>query len=270
MDAPFVYVVKFWVDPKGADTILHWLDSKHTAEVVAQPGFRSVRRVRLEENSPDGWHAYMMIYGLEFARRADALFRQRRAEALCARSASRSSIICAPSAAGARSISRSADRMTQTLNVLALSGSLREKSYNTALLREAVRLAPAGMTIEIASIRDIPLYDADVEARGMPPARHGAVRAGEERRRAADRDAGIQFLHSGRAEERDRLAVASAARCRAGAQAGRDHGRRRPARFGARAVSPAAGVRRASACCRCRGRRSSCSAPGRSSTRRAG
>ena len=32
------------------------------------------------------------------------------------------------------------------LNVLALSGSLREKSYNTALLREAGRLAPAGMT----------------------------------------------------------------------------------------------------------------------------
>ena len=57
-----------------------------------------------------------------------------------------------------------------TLNVLAISGSLREKSYNTALLREAVRLAPAGMTIEIASIRDIPLYDADVEARSMPQA----------------------------------------------------------------------------------------------------
>src|SRR4051794_16151973 len=57
-----------------------------------------------------------------------------------------------------------------SLKVLAISGSLREKSYNTALLREAVRLAPAGMTIEIASIRDIPLYDGDVEARGMPPA----------------------------------------------------------------------------------------------------
>jgi chromate reductase len=55
-----------------------------------------------------------------------------------------------------------------TLNVLALSGSLRAKSHNTALLREAARLAPDGMTIELASIRDIPLYDADVEARGMP------------------------------------------------------------------------------------------------------
>lgn len=56
------------------------------------------------------------------------------------------------------------------LNVLALSGSLREKSYNTALLREASRLAPAGMAIEIVPIRDIPLYDADIEARGFPAA----------------------------------------------------------------------------------------------------
>jgi chromate reductase len=54
------------------------------------------------------------------------------------------------------------------LNVLAFSGSLREKSYNTALLREAGRLAPDNMRIDIASIRDIPLYDADIEARGFP------------------------------------------------------------------------------------------------------
>ena len=39
MDAPFVYVVKFWLHPDGAAAILHWLDSKHMAEVVAQPGF---------------------------------------------------------------------------------------------------------------------------------------------------------------------------------------------------------------------------------------
>jgi chromate reductase len=55
-----------------------------------------------------------------------------------------------------------------TLNVLALSGSLRAKSHNTALLREAARLAPDGLTIELVSIREIPLYDADLEAGGMP------------------------------------------------------------------------------------------------------
>jgi chromate reductase, NAD(P)H dehydrogenase (quinone) len=59
--------------------------------------------------------------------------------------------------------------MTQ-LTVLALSGSLRAKSYNTALLHEARRLAPVGMTVDIASIREIPLYDADLEARGFPQA----------------------------------------------------------------------------------------------------
>jgi len=60
--------------------------------------------------------------------------------------------------------------MTYELNVLALSGSLREKSYNTALLREAQRLAPEGMRIELASIRVFPLYDADLEARTFPQA----------------------------------------------------------------------------------------------------
>ena len=57
-----------------------------------------------------------------------------------------------------------------SLTVLALSGSLRAQSYNSALLREAVRLAPRGMTIEIGTIREVPLYDADVEAQGFPDA----------------------------------------------------------------------------------------------------
>ena len=58
--------------------------------------------------------------------------------------------------------------MAEPLKVLGISGSLRQKSYNTALLMEACRLAPPDMTIEIASIRDIPLYDGDVEDRGFP------------------------------------------------------------------------------------------------------
>jgi hypothetical protein len=72
MDAPYFYVVKFWISPQGAPEILHWLDSKHSADVVAQPGFAFVRRVKLEETASDGWHAYMMIYGLESR---DALMR---------------------------------------------------------------------------------------------------------------------------------------------------------------------------------------------------
>jgi chromate reductase, NAD(P)H dehydrogenase (quinone) len=54
------------------------------------------------------------------------------------------------------------------IKVLGISGSLRRGSYNTALLRAAVRLMPPEATLEVASIRGIPLYDGDVEAQGLP------------------------------------------------------------------------------------------------------
>lgn len=52
--------------------------------------------------------------------------------------------------------------------ILGISGSTRKRSFNSALLRAAVELAPAGVTIEIASIADIPLYNGDVEEAGIP------------------------------------------------------------------------------------------------------
>ena len=66
--------------------------------------------------------------------------------------------------------------------VLAISGSLRAKSFNTMLLHAAVEVAPAIVTIETASIKDIPLYDGDVEASGFPT----VVVALKERIAAAD------------------------------------------------------------------------------------
>jgi chromate reductase, NAD(P)H dehydrogenase (quinone) len=55
--------------------------------------------------------------------------------------------------------------------IIGISGSLRKASYNAALLRAAVELAPPTLSIEIGSIRDIPLYDGDVEAeQGIPSA----------------------------------------------------------------------------------------------------
>lgn len=55
-------------------------------------------------------------------------------------------------------------------HIVAIAGSLRHGSYNRALVRAAVELAPAGMTIEPIEIGGLPFYDADVEAQGDPPA----------------------------------------------------------------------------------------------------
>lgn len=56
------------------------------------------------------------------------------------------------------------------MNVLGIAGSLRKGSFNRAALRAAQGLAPAGMTIESAEIGDIPLYNEDVRAAGLPVA----------------------------------------------------------------------------------------------------
>ena len=66
--------------------------------------------------------------------------------------------------------------------ILGISGSLRKGSYNTALLRAAQQVSPDPARMEIASIGGIPLYDADVEAAGMPD----SVRDLKERIAAAD------------------------------------------------------------------------------------
>jgi chromate reductase len=52
--------------------------------------------------------------------------------------------------------------------LVGISGSLRRGSFNTALLRAAKELMPGGSQLTIGSIRGIPLYDADVEAEGIP------------------------------------------------------------------------------------------------------
>jgi chromate reductase, NAD(P)H dehydrogenase (quinone) len=54
------------------------------------------------------------------------------------------------------------------IRVLGISGSLRRASYNSALLRAATQLMPPESTLEVASIRGIPLYDGDVETQGIP------------------------------------------------------------------------------------------------------
>jgi chromate reductase len=54
------------------------------------------------------------------------------------------------------------------LQVLGISGSLRKGSYNTALLRAASALLPDGMSLTLQFLHEVPLYDGDVEAKGLP------------------------------------------------------------------------------------------------------
>jgi len=54
------------------------------------------------------------------------------------------------------------------MHVMALSGSARKGSYNTALLRACRELAPAGMAIDIYDYSDIPPYNEDVRQQGYP------------------------------------------------------------------------------------------------------
>jgi chromate reductase len=71
---------------------------------------------------------------------------------------------------------------TGTVKVLGMSGSLRKGSYNSAALRAAGELLPDGMTLEIADLADIPIYNDDVRLQGYPP----AVQKFRDRIKAAD------------------------------------------------------------------------------------
>ena len=56
-------------------------------------------------------------------------------------------------------------------HIVALSGSLRRESFNTALANAFVELAPPGVSVEVFTPAGVPLYDADLEtAEGIPEA----------------------------------------------------------------------------------------------------
>ena len=54
------------------------------------------------------------------------------------------------------------------MHILGISGSLRTGSYNTKALKAAQSLAPAGVELDLYTLHDIPLYNADVEKEGIP------------------------------------------------------------------------------------------------------
>jgi chromate reductase len=54
------------------------------------------------------------------------------------------------------------------VKILAISGSLRADSYNTAIARAAAELAPAGVDVELyEELHTVPPYDQDVDQPGV-------------------------------------------------------------------------------------------------------
>jgi chromate reductase len=56
------------------------------------------------------------------------------------------------------------------MNILGISGSLRKESWNTAALHAAADMLPAGNSLTIAEIGDLPLMNQDLEHDGKYPA----------------------------------------------------------------------------------------------------
>jgi chromate reductase len=54
------------------------------------------------------------------------------------------------------------------MKIIALSGSLRKNSFNTGLIRSAIELKQNSIEIEYFDIKDIPLYNADLDGQHRP------------------------------------------------------------------------------------------------------
>ena len=61
-----------------------------------------------------------------------------------------------------------ADAGSRRLEIVGIAGSLRQASFNRALLRAAMELASPQLHIFAADLASLPLYNADVEASGAP------------------------------------------------------------------------------------------------------
>ncbi|NOT63578.1 MAG: NAD(P)H-dependent oxidoreductase [Acidobacteria bacterium] len=52
----------------------------------------------------------------------------------------------------------------ESLNLLGIVGSLRQKSYNKGLMKAAQELLPTGVTLTVADIGALPLFNEDLES----------------------------------------------------------------------------------------------------------
>jgi chromate reductase len=58
--------------------------------------------------------------------------------------------------------------MSTSFKVLGMCGSLRQKSFNMMALKAAGQLMPAGMSLEITGIGELPLYNYDIQTKAFP------------------------------------------------------------------------------------------------------
>ena len=75
--------------------------------------------------------------------------------------------------------------MSDYFQLVGISGSLRKGSYNTMLLKAASQLLPFDVSMEIISIEDIPLYNADLD---LPSAKNRPQPVEHFRKMLADAD----------------------------------------------------------------------------------
>ena len=64
-EAKFFLVVRFWIAPGGQEQVMRWVEGGHVAEVMRQPGFIWMKRLKMAETDATGWSAHAMIYGIE-------------------------------------------------------------------------------------------------------------------------------------------------------------------------------------------------------------
>jgi chromate reductase, NAD(P)H dehydrogenase (quinone) len=58
--------------------------------------------------------------------------------------------------------------MSNKIKIVAVSGSLRKDSYNTALIKAALELKPDDMDIEVLDISGIPMFNDDDRLKNIP------------------------------------------------------------------------------------------------------
>ena len=55
------------------------------------------------------------------------------------------------------------DRMSETVRVVGISGSLRKASFSTSLLKVLAERAAPAIEIQVMTLEDIPLYNEDLD-----------------------------------------------------------------------------------------------------------